>query len=380
MSLRVLHSVSSLNLQDGGPARSVPALAQAEAAHGADVTIWTQAEPTIDRTPFPDVRFVWGDLTPVDSTNPPPDIIHDHGLWLRSNHRSARLGRHQRVPRVVSPRGMLEPWCLKHHQLRKQVAWRLYQRRDLRSSCALHATSSAESDQFRKLGFRQPVISLPNGVTLPTTDDYQPKLDRQNPSDRKTVLFLSRLHPVKNVHSLIEAWSNVACDAWQLRIVGSGDAGYRRELARLIRQRQLAAHVSLEDAIHSHEKWQLFTDADVVVLPSFSENFGIVVAEALGMGTPVIVTTGMPWDGVIQRECGWQVAPTVEGLTTGLRAATGTSLSERKEMGRRGRNWVRHEYSWHDIGRRMLTAYDWMLGRTTKHQQTAPVETLRPAA
>jgi len=128
---RILHCVSSLNAADGGPARSVPALAHAQAQCGADVTLWSAHTPTIDLTSFEGVTFVHGELPAALPVGWMPDLIHDHGLWLPSNHASARFGRHNRIPRVISPRGMLQPWCLNHRRWKKRLAWRLYQHRDL---------------------------------------------------------------------------------------------------------------------------------------------------------------------------------------------------------------------------------------------------------
>lgn len=374
-AVNVLHSVPSLNVTDGGPARSVPALAAAEAANGADVVVWSQQKATIDLTPFKNVRFVTGDIEKLPRN---PDVIHDHGLWLSSNHNSARFGRHRRIPRVVSPRGMLEPWCLKHRRLRKQVAWTLYQYRDLLSATSLHATSESEARQFRRIGLRQPIIQLPNGVGLPEDDEST----IQKHSAKKEALFLSRLHPVKGLENLLTAWRQVSPSDWMLKIVGSDEDNYRSKLQELIQSLGLGQSVQLCEGVHTNQKWSLLRNAEFLVLPSFSENFGIVAAEALGVGTPVLTTTGTPWSEIPKRKCGWYVEPTVEGIVSGLREAMASTSAELMAMGNRGRVWMQSSFSWEDIGRRMLNSYDWLLSgkNSGENEHPAQIETVRRAA
>ena len=362
--LRVLHCVPSLNATDGGPARSVPALAGAEANAGVDVRVWSCQPPTIDLTPFQPAGFVTGELKSVVTEQWTPDIIHDHGLWLPSNHASARLGRHRRIPRCISPKGMLQPWCLRHRRFRKLAAWQLYQHRDLLSSACLRASSESEAEQLCRLGFEQKVVTVPNGVTLPKTP-----LSRDDNHDTeqtiiREVLFLSRIHPVKGLPHLIEAWQRVVRPGWRLRIVGPDEGGHLAEIRNLINRKQLHNSVAICDAVLSEEKWTLLRDADLVVLPSFSENFGVVVTEALAVGTPVVTTTGTPWKDLVSERCGWYVAPSADGIATALSDAMNQSPEARTKMGERGREWVLKTYSWTDIGQRMVAVYQRLLRDT----------------
>lgn len=353
---RILHCVNSLDAADGGPARSVPALASAQADCGADVRLWSAHAPTIDLAEYSGVHFVHGDLSQALPNGWMPDLIHDHGLWLPSNHASARFGRHHRIPRIVSPRGMLQPWCLQHRRLKKQIAWRLYQHRDLRSAECLHATSAAEADQIRRLGFDQPIVRLPNGVRLPAVRRADEAARRASRRALREVLFLGRVHPVKGLDNLVTAWSKVSRDGWRLRIVGSDEDGYGTTVSRRIRDLALSDSVSVEGPVQGTDKWNQMAQADVFVLPSFSENFGIVVAEALAAGTPVITTTGTPWSDLPQQGSGWWVEPNADALADALRKAMVTPVAELEAMGQRGRNWVRDEFSWPQIGQRMLDA------------------------
>ena len=238
-------------------------------------------------------------------------------------------------------------------------AWQLYQHRDLVSSHCLHATSENEAVEFRRLGFKQPIILVPNGVSLPKSIAAD---ETAGSSGVREVLFLSRIHPVKGLPNLIEAWQHAKRPGWRLSIVGSDEDGHKAELQQQIIQNGLRDSVAIYDAVHSEAKWTLLRNADVVVLPSFSENFGIVVAEALAVCTPVITTTGTPWDRVVNNDCGWYVEPTTEGLLSGLTDAMQQSPSKLRLMGERGREWVLSTYAWSDIGHRMISAYAQLLG------------------
>lgn len=364
--LRILHAVPSLNPEDGGPARSVPALAAAQATLGADVVVCSRQPATIDLSKFQPCRFSAGDVLAYESHPWRPDLVHDHGLWLGSNHSSARLSRHLRIPRVVSPRGMLEPWCLNHRRLKKTIAWQFYQHRDLRSTTCLHATSESEAVQFRKLGFDQPITRLPNGVDLPNQKSLTAG------AAKPEIVFLGRIHPVKGLKHLLDAWAQVNRPGWTLRIVGADEDQHLSQLKKHPIATSVAGNVQFCPPVHSAEKWKLLADAAAVVLPSFSENFGIVAAEALACGTPVVASTGTPWSGLVSHGCGWHVAPNGAAFATAMHAVMGTSRAELDAMGQRGRQWMQSEFSWDQIAGRMLQTYDWLLGRTS-----APIPQIR---
>lgn len=357
MTIRVMHCVRSLADVDGGPARSVPSLAQAVADAGCRVTIWTAVPPSIDLDRYPSVRFVCGELNGLLSGGSAPDLLHDHGVWLRNNHEVARASRRHRIRRIVTPRGMLQPWCLQHHRVRKSVAWHLYQNRDLKSADALHATSTAEADQFRRLGFTQPTLCIPNGVQFPTASSCVPLAS----PDQREALFLSRIHPKKGIDLLLQAWARLKPAGWTLRIVGNDEDGYRSVIEAMARRLGIDDQVVIEGPAFGEAKWERMSQASLFVLPSHSENFGIVVAEALAAGTPVVTTTETPWTGLRDRHAGWCVGVDIENIARALAEATSTPSAALAAMGQRGRDWVREEFSWELIGQRMRQAYERLL-------------------
>ncbi|MES2441439.1 MAG: glycosyltransferase [Pseudomonadota bacterium] len=347
----------------GGPAYSVPALGAALAARGVTVGLWS---PDATARTAPTVPTCAG-MTPLDGSLEQaldrfgaPDVIHDNGIWLPHNHRIARVARRRRIPRVVSLRGMLEPWAINHRRRKKQLAWALYQRRDLRTAALLHATAAIEETNARALGLAGPFAVVANGVDLPA----HPATDRTaaTPRDRQTALFLSRIHPKKGLPMLLDAWATLRPADWQLVIAGPDEDGHTAELEAKIRALGLGNDVHLIGPVYGVEKDALYQTADLFVLPTYSENFGIAVAEALAYEVPVLTTRGAPWDVLETHRCGWWVEPETTAILEGLRAAIACSDETRREMGQRGAAMVADRFEWGGIAMQFVQQYEKLLG------------------
>jgi glycosyltransferase involved in cell wall biosynthesis len=368
----LLHAVASLDSGEGGVPRSAAALVARMRQLGNEALIM----------PVEESRFsleMSGGLTVTPDRDMPPgnrydrrgtllrldtlasaftiDLVHDHGIWLPMHNAIAAWCRRREVPRVVSVRGMLNPWARRHHAGRKWLAWQAYQRSDLSTADALHATCEAEYGIIRELGLRQPVILLPNGVEAP------PSVSATQRSDRRTALFLSRLNPSKGVEMLLRAWRDVAPAGWKLVIAGNGSDDYVRAISASIARLGLADVVSLHGAVDDSAKWDLYRAADLFILPSLSENFGTVVGEALAVGLPVITTQATPWNWLPARQAGWWVATDTGGLAVAVRAATSLPAITLRKMGLRGQEMAGRLFDWTAIAREFIAAYAWLLGR-----------------
>jgi glycosyltransferase involved in cell wall biosynthesis len=249
---------------------------------------------------------------------------------------------------------MLEPWSLRVRPLRKAFALRLYQRRILENAAALHTTSAMEAQNLQRLELDGNKIHVvPNPVEEPPPDAHP---GSGTEARERIVLFLSRLHPKKGLDNLLRAWNALRPAGWRLRIVGSGEADYATTLSRY------CAENGVPDVeFHSHtegaEREALFRRASVFVLPTFSENFGNVVAEALIRSLPVITTTGTPWSGLADRGCGWYVEPTVEALQAALREATTLDAGHLRDMGVRGSAYARAHFTLPRVREGLLNLY-----------------------
>lgn len=357
--MKIFLAGTSFKPEYGGPAYSVSRLAIALAEAGAEVALWApdqSAEVTPVQPAMCSVRRMQG--TEADALNGfgRPDILHDNGMWLPHNHRLAELAKRRCIPRIVSTRGMLEPWALKHKKWKKTIAWSLYQRRDLVSANCHHATAEPEARNVQRLGLGVPVCMIPNGVDLPEAAlaSAQSKLERNR---WKRALFVGRIYPIKGLRMLVEAWARVRPSGWRLWIAGPDEAGHRLQVEHAISAAGLDEIVTFLGPLDRRAKQGAFSDADLFVLPSHSESFGIVIAEALAHRLPVLTTTAAPWPMLRDHDCGWWVDPSVAGLSEGLRQATSCDSATLRAMGERGQALVAGEFGWARIAMRFVEIY-----------------------
>ena len=380
--MRVIHTVGGIAERLGGPSRTVTSLCSSIGRLGRPVDLVAGVDRSRDdRLILPDENYVNLQLvnaarlgriqyfpkfsptlnrlldTPAKSF-----LIHDHGIWGQTNVAAWWAARTRGLPYVLSPRGMLEPWALEFKARKKKLAWNLYQQRVVVSAAALVATSEQECEGIKRLFPKLPVAIIPNGVDLPCVADVLS--ERARPVTGRTVLFMSRIHPVKNLTGLLHAWKLLGeANGWRLLIAGPDEAGHSLVVKALVQELGLQDSVELIGPVGEDSKAAVFHSADIFVLPSFSENFGVVVAEALAYGLPVIATTGTPWNELPRRGCGWWVGPDPESLAGALAQAMNTSYAERRAMGEVGRAYAQEKFSWDGIGGATIALYEWLLSR-----------------
>lgn len=368
--MRALQVIAGLAPTHGGPSYSVPRLSAALNGVGCMSEVLTvgverstnaseisEYPPRYERTPIlsklrlsPALR---GALSARSHFAP---VIHDHGLWLMPNVYAGQVAAEMKCPLVVSPRGMLAAPALAVSPIRKRLFWTLFLARSLSTAAAWQATSLREAEDIRAFGINAPIAVIPNGIDLAERGALHS--DRVGP---RTILFLSRVHPHKGLPTLLEAWSRLAphCSDWRIVIAGPDEAGHRLELGRMINSHAIP-RVNFVGPVYGKAKEALMQQADVFVLPTRSENFGIAVAEALAAGVPAIVTKGAPWQGLEERRCGWWIDQGVAPLVEALRAATTLPARIRREMGARGRTWMEEDFSWEAVARQTMALYAWV--------------------
>nr|WP_261343034.1 glycosyltransferase [Rosistilla oblonga] len=363
-SVKLLLCSASFAPSYGGPARSVSGLADALQRSGCEIAIWAPDNSALQNSFLTDnspVQTLGGSLETALSEVGELDLIHDSGIWMPHNHAIAKHCRRYEIPRVVSVRGMLEPWAKRHKRVKKWLAWRAYQQADLRSADAIHVTGDTEARSIAEVGLRTPWL-VPNGICLPPSL-FSPSRGKRVEGLHKA-LFLGRLYPVKGLPMLIEAWSTLPANDWRLHIVGPDEAGHRAELERLIAKFGLQDVVEIQDAVDSSLKWKLMSEADLFVCPSHSENFGVAIAEAMACGTPVVTTTGTPWKAILDRRLGWWVKPSVNSISKAMREAIECSPTELRQMGLDARDYVTGKFTWDRVGGEMRDRYRELLTST----------------
>ena len=375
--MQIIHTIGGLHPRMGGPVRTVTRLAECLAAE-KDITVRLLSQSLIGDTIFPTTevkldrqiafshsrRAIQFDLPLRKLVNDsvrtmPPSLIHDHGIWAPGNHFITATARRFNIPLVIHPRGMVEPWALEYRAWKKRLALLLYQRRNLKTVEIFIAASLQEAESLRRMGLKQPVAIIPNGVEIPNIGANYSKREVQSNTKRKAI-FLSRIHPSKGLLNLVEAWSRVCPENWFLRIAGPDEGGHLAEIMRRVHILGLSDSIEYIGEVDGDAKASLFESADLFILPSFSENFGVVVAEALSYKVPVITTTGTPWEGLLENQCGWWIEPTTEALAETLHEVLSMKLSLLRNMGDKGYLYAK-EFNWKNIACQTAEVYRWVL-------------------
>lgn len=387
--MKIIQVIPSLSEESSGPSYSVPAMCTGLVGNGCDVSLFfvgkmpkrcfgfpVHAFPT-ESFPHPRLGRSPKMLKGLGEACRTADIIHNNSFWMFPNvypFNAIKKSENTRCKLVNAPRGTLAEWSLKHHWLQKKLfGWFGGQYAAMAATDMWHATCEKEYEEIRALGYRQPVAIVPIGMDLP---ELKPRnalnawnRDRRN----KRVVFFGRLHKVKAIDNLILAWEKICsqlppnssvCSVvqnWELVIAGP-DGGIRGYLEEMVADRKIP-RVSFVGEINGQSKYEFLSAADIYVLPSHTENFGITVAEALACGTPVIASQGTPWQGVERERCGRWVPIGVEPLAAALKKMMVMDNDERRYMGERAREWMARDFSWKGIGAKMKEAYEWLLGQ-----------------
>jgi len=362
----------------GGPPASILGLCQGLQRAGIDVEVVTTTAN--GRTPLPPTGAAGGEYdgvpvryvaaafpkrffgarmrAPLTAALARADICHIHGVWNVPEWSASRLARAQRVPYVVSPRGMLQPQAMRRGRWRKTVAYSLIERRNLEGAALLHATSEQEADAIRDLRLGVPVAVVPNGVDLDAARQavrgYRARLGI--PAGAFVVLFLGRMHRIKRLDLLGAAIADVRATHPSVHLVLAGPDEHGLIPGLL---QQLSAHadaVHALDAVSGGDKWALLKDADVMVQCSDSESFGLAVVESLAAGVPVIATRTTPWQAVEARDCGFWVEQNAPAIAAAIRTLVDDPV-RRARMGERAAAFAGEQYGWDAIAPVMARLY-----------------------
>ncbi len=366
--MRLCHITPSLEERHGGPSKSVRALAGALADIGHEVDLLA-TEPgsgsasDVGRLHQESFHRDWPQqicrstglrrrLESVDAA-----IIHSHALWLRPLHYAHQRAVAGGAKLVISPRGMMSPWAWNHHRARKRFAGALIHPGAFAAAAGWHATSPAEADDIRRLGFRQPVCLAPNGVTLPPAEALIGagaawRAHCPATANRPVALFYSRFHRKKRLRELFNLWIAASRGDWLLLIAGVPEEYSVAEVQGWINAAGATDRVAVADGAGLPPPYAV---ASLFLLPSHSENFGLVIAEAMAAGVPAVVTDGTPWAGLNTDGRGWCVP--WPDFNRALQTALDESPSRLTERGLRARTWVLSEYSWEKSARALAEFY-----------------------
>lgn len=284
-----------------------------------------------------------------------PDVVHMHGVWDFFMHQAMVWCRHKNYRYLVSPHGCLMPAAMQKGFWKKKAAFHCYLKMDLASACAFHVTSVLEKKACRCYFPDKRINLIPIGCQL--SDESELKGRTPFASIPRTALFLSRISPEKGLVDFLKAWASSRTSGWQLIIAGPDWRGHLAEIQALCRRYQLD-NVFFRGPVYGYDRMVLYRSAALFVLPSKTENFSVVVCDALANGVPVLTTTGTPWTNLKEKCCGWCVEPAQEAFETALKEILSLPGDTLSEMGYNGRSLVKKEFSWDKIGREIINLYE----------------------
>jgi len=386
--MRVLHVITGLWKDTGGPSEVIPAICTAMVDAGADVTLVTLAgdsAQSVDDAAAHGVRVlrfpptfrhtIWYSCElhrSIQQLACEHDIVHIHGIWQFPDWASATAARRAGVPYVITPHGSLQPARLRKSSLKKRVSAVLADRAMLNQASCLHATAPDEAEAFRRYGYRGPIAMIPNGIT--PADRIEPeraamldsafRRDFPETHGRRLLLFLSRIEPIKGVTTLARAWVECARQYpdWHLVVVGPDERSHLQEVLTILRDGGVLDRTTITGPLYGDRKTAAYLASELFVLPTISENFGLVIGEALSHRLPVITTTGAPWPGIVEHECGWWIEPSQNALADTLRKALPLPRADLAARGERGAAWIDADFTWEAESRSLVQTYEWLLG------------------
>lgn len=364
--MKILTFISSLDINSGGPSRSVPMLVKGLVEFGVDVTLMTIRSKNMNvhalEGTTAGLKVLEPSFTRKEITRYLKDenfhLIQIQSMWDWPYHKVMVEARKLGIPYIVTPRGMLEPWSLSQKKWKKKLAWWLYQRNDVQKSVCVFTTAKMEAEHVINLGITTCKAVIPNGIE---TDSYPCKTSVD--VVKKQVLFLSRVHVKKGIEVLFEAWNQIHPDYedWQLLVIGNGEAEYIHSLENRVECLGLKESIKILPPVFGNDKIQIYQESALFCLPSYSENFGMAIAEAMSCGTPVITTTNCPWNILNDTKTGWCIDLNVDNLERALREALSMNPIELYDMGQKASKLIYENFDYRNVTRKTLKLYEWLL-------------------
>jgi glycosyltransferase involved in cell wall biosynthesis len=385
--MRILQIVPSFSPVYGGPSQMVKGLSQALAAEGIKVTIiTTNSNGDTGQAPLdvPLGKPIWQDgyeiiyfpcfpfrrykfsvdlLRWLASHTQDYHLAHIHALFSPVTTAAATIARRNQLPYILRPLGTLDPADLQKKKQLKQIYGLLWEKPNLAGAAAIHFTSEEEAKISARFGTTTKDLVIPLGVDLPASLPALGKTRKQLgiDNDTKLILFMSRIDRKKGLDLLLPALESLQAEDLDFHFVLAGgnpqDSDYEAQIKTKIANSPLKQRTTITGFVQGDLKLGLLIDADLFVLPSYYENFGIAVAEAMAVGTPVVISNGVQiWQDIEAMAAGWVTPCEVAQLTNSLREAI-LSDPERKQRGENARQLAKQQYSWSAIAIQMIQVY-----------------------
>ena len=314
------------------------------------------------------------------------DIVHQHGIWMYPSSAILSAQRKTKLPVVISPHGMLDPWAMGNSRWKKRIASLFYQDENLKRASCLRALCESEAEAFRKLGLKNPICIVPNGIDIPhlTTNDVEldseKKRIRHTTQDRRILLYLGRLHKKKGIINLLHAWKQASTQTspndWLLAIAGWDQNDHEKELKRLciklnipfadIRNNDPSTTSSQPASVlflgpkYDSAKIAWYQACNAFILPSLSEGVPMVVLEAWTHKKPVLITPECNLPEGFKMNAAMRIEATVESISQGLNKLFRTPSEHLRSIGDSGFQIVSSKYEWGKVANEINDVNKWL--------------------
>ena len=380
--MKILHVIGTLAARYGGPSKACFEMARAVARRGHEVSIFATDDggTGVHEAPAGE-RSGWGGVAvhhfPISSPRfwmfspdlmhalreeiPRVDVVHLHSLYLFHDKAAGHECRRRGIPYLLAPHGALAPYYYRRHRFRKLLMEFWFQNAVTRGAAAIHFTTEEERRLAKPYIFGVPGVVVPLGLDM---DEYQPlplrgsfRAAYPEIGGRPIVLFLGRLDFRKGLDILIRAFAGAAQAADAHLVVAGPDYGVGTKARAWVDSFGLRGRTTFTGMVTGADKLALLADADLFVLPSWSESFGIAVIEAMACGVPVAISDKVNlWREVTGADAGWVTPPRTELFQATLVEAL-SDLGEAREKGARGRRLVAERFQWSRIAATLEQAY-----------------------
>ena len=388
--MRIIQIIPSISLVYGGPSQMVLGLSAALAAKNIDVTIiTTDSNGDIGQLPL-DVplnepiqqngyqiiyfrcypwrryKFSFSLLQWLNENARQFDLAHIHALFSPVTTLAATIARYHHLPYIIRPCGMLDPADLQKKKRLKQIYATLLERPNLAGAAAIHFTSKEEAKISERFGLGSTAkMPVPRDLVIPlgVTAGLFPKRLRE--SQVPIILFMSRIEPKKGLDLLIPALESILESGIEFHFILAGsnpqDADYETQIKVQIHNSSLAKYTTITGFVSGDLKAEILTKADLFVLPSYYENFGIAVAEAMAAGVPVVISDRIHIaEDIQQAEAGWLGPLEVGAIANSIKSAL-LNPQERQRRGLNGKEYAKKHYNWEAIAQQTIDAYQQIL-------------------
>jgi len=382
--MRILHVIANLAPRYGGPPKAIQGMTRALAGLGHQVSIYTtnldgpgELEVPMDRPVMEEgveIRFFpiqaprfWGTSWPLARALRDHlrefDVVHLHSLYLFHNLVAGRVCRGYGIPYLMRPHGTLDPYIYRRHRWRKTVMELLFENRNIQHAAAIHFTSEEEKRLAAPYIGKTPGVVVPLGLDLKEYENLPPpgEFRRRFPEvgEKKLILFLGRLNFKKGLEILVKAFARVARDREDVHLVlaGPADPGYGEKIKKWLADEGMLARTTFTGLLLGEEKLAVLRDAALFVLPSYSENFGIAVVEAMACGLPVIISDQVNIWREVEAGGAGLVGPCRVEWFAGAMAELLSEEDRRRHLGEGGAALVRERFQWANLARRLEEVY-----------------------